>query len=310
MTLIAAELLREGPEPAALRKSGYAFWRSPVAWTSLETGVAAVGSLSDVLNGRVEVNVPQLLEDVGHLAATNELAGIVHGLSAAFSKAQGLMAGTHTDSSDGHSAQYGNRYRSSRGSSGERPGRQRIVPQGSACGARSSGTYGTLPTMLGVVLVQPYSDGQRAEVLALSVRAWSSVFPLSQLAVPAFVYDSFYPHGWEARQVAELATLLDGEPHNVDVAISGPVVTGWVCTRLHPEDRMGEIYVLAVDPDHQRQGVGTALMDHALKRASAAGMQMVMVETGDDPGHAPARASYEAAGFERWPVARYFKQLG
>jgi hypothetical protein len=38
-------------------------------------------------------------------------------------------------------------------------------------------------------------------------------------------------------------------------------------------------------------------------------MAMVMVETGGDPGHAAARASYEAAGFERWPVARYFKSL-
>jgi hypothetical protein len=33
------------------------------------------------------------------------------------------------------------------------------------------------------------------------------------------------------------------------------------------------------------------------------------VETGDDPGHAPARAAYERTGFERWPVARYFREL-
>ena len=26
-------------------------------------------------------------------------------------------------------------------------------------------------------------------------------------------------------------------------------------------------------------------------------------------GHAPARASYENAGFERYPVARYFRKL-
>ena len=38
-------------------------------------------------------------------------------------------------------------------------------------------------------------------------------------------------------------------------------------------------------------------------------MRMVMVETGDDPGHVPARNDYEAAGFEPWPVARYFKNL-
>lgn len=161
-----------------------------------------------------------------------------------------------------------------------------------------------------MVIIRPYSHDQREAVLDLSVRAWSSVFPLTQLAVPAFVYDSFYPAGWEARQVGDLATVLDDEPQNVDVAMEGTVVAGWVCTRLHPEDRMGEVYILAVDPDYQRRGVGTALMDHVMERARRAGMAMVMVETGGDPGHAPARASYEAAGFERWPVARYFKQLG
>lgn len=106
-----------------------------------------------------------------------------------------------------------------------------------------------------------------------------------------------------------MAALLDDEPENVDVALDGATVTGWVCTRLHPGDRMGELYVLAVDPDHQRRGIGSALMRHSLARVRAAGMTMVMVETGDDPGHAPARASYESAGFQRWPVARYFKHL-
>jgi len=84
---------------------------------------------------------------------------------------------------------------------------------------------------------------------------------------------------------------------------------GWVCTRLHPEDRMGEVYIVVVDPDYQRRGIGRALMNHSMERARAAGMAMVMVETGGDLGHAPARATYEGLGFQRWPVARYFKDL-
>lgn len=159
------------------------------------------------------------------------------------------------------------------------------------------------------MIIEPYAEHHRAAILGLSVRAWAAVFPLTRAAVPRFVYESFYPQGWETRQVADLAAVLDQEPENVDVALEGATVTGWVCTRLHPEDRMGELYVLAVDPDHQRRGIGSALLDHSIARARAAGMAMVMVETGDDPGHAPARASYEAAGFERWPVARYFKEL-
>ncbi|MET0563631.1 MAG: GNAT family N-acetyltransferase, partial [Gaiellaceae bacterium] len=39
-------------------------------------------------------------------------------------------------------------------------------------------------------------------------------------------------------------------------------------------------------------------------------MDIAVVETGGDPGHAPARAAYEAAGFTLLPIARYFRLLG
>jgi hypothetical protein len=38
-------------------------------------------------------------------------------------------------------------------------------------------------------------------------------------------------------------------------------------------------------------------------------MSVAMVETGADPGHGPARRTYEKAGFEQLPIARYFKKL-
>jgi ribosomal protein S18 acetylase RimI-like enzyme len=160
-----------------------------------------------------------------------------------------------------------------------------------------------------VITIVPFDARDRAALLELSLRAWEPVFPLLREAVAPFVYETFYPDGWRSRQHKDLASLLDDEPANVDVAREGDRPVGWVCTRLHPEDSMGEVYVLAVDPEFQRRGVGRALIDHSLARSKHAGMRMVMVETGDDPGHSPARSSYEAAGFERWPVARYFRDL-
>lgn len=157
--------------------------------------------------------------------------------------------------------------------------------------------------------IAPYAPEHREAVLELSLRAWEPIFPVLATEVPAFVYSSFYPRGWRERQYADLATILDAEPHNVDLALEGDRPVGWICTRLHPEDAMGEIYVLVVDPDYQRQGIGNALMERAFARSRAAGMSMVMVETVGDSGHAPARAAYESAGFQRWPVARYFKNL-
>lgn len=160
-----------------------------------------------------------------------------------------------------------------------------------------------------MVRITPYTPDQRDELVQLSLRSWELVFPLTQPSVPAFVYESFYPSGWRERLSHDLARVLDDEPQTVDVAMLGTRPAGWVSTRLHPEDSMGEIYVLAVDPDLHRQGIGTALIDHSVERVQRAGMRMIMVETGGDPGHEPARLTYERTGFERWPVARYFKDL-
>ena len=152
--------------------------------------------------------------------------------------------------------------------------------------------------------IVPFTRDQEAQVLALSLRAWAPVFEKLQPAVQAHVYEAFYPNGWRVRQADDIADFLRAQSQCVWVAVEGETVVGWIGAKLHPEDRMGEIHILAVDPDHQRRGVASALMDHAMSEMRRAGMAIVMVETADDPGHAPSRASYERAGFERWPVAR------
>ncbi len=157
--------------------------------------------------------------------------------------------------------------------------------------------------------ITAYLQHHRDSVLELSIRAWAPVFATMRDDVPGFVYDNFYPQGWEARQRADLAAILDGQPEHCTVAIAHEEVVGWVCTRIHPEDNMGEVHVLAVEPAGPRHRLGTAQLGHASAEARAAGLDLVMVETGGDAGHAPARAQYESAGFTRWPVARYFREL-
>ena len=66
---------------------------------------------------------------------------------------------------------------------------------------------------------------------------------------------------------------------------------------------------VAVDPPHQRAGIGSALTEFAVAWIKEQGVAVAMVETGGDPGHAPARAIYDKAGFTKLPIARYFKKL-
>ena len=155
----------------------------------------------------------------------------------------------------------------------------------------------------------PYRSEFRDNVVDLTVAAWAPVFAETQKEMPRFVYEAFYPQGWQARQTADVVRLLEDESKNIFLALQGGELVGFIGLRLHPEDQMGEIYIMAVSPIRQRQGIGKALMSFAAQEIRKAGMTMVMVETGGDTGHAPARHAYESFGFKRWPVARYFKRL-
>ncbi len=155
----------------------------------------------------------------------------------------------------------------------------------------------------------PYTGEHKEAVLDLTVAAWTPVFVKTKSDVLRFVYDAFYPEGWETRQRADVAALLDTEPDNIWLAFLDQDLVGFLGVRLHEEDQMGEIHIIAVSPRHQRRGIGRQLMHFAEQHVRARGMRMMMVETIGDAGHAPARRAYEAFGFQPWPVARYFKPL-
>jgi GNAT superfamily N-acetyltransferase len=86
---------------------------------------------------------------------------------------------------------------------------------------------------------------------------------------------------------------------------------GFVAVSMIEEDaaRAGEIVIVAVHPDHQGAGIGAALVQHALDAITAEGVDLAVVATGGDPGHAPARALYERFGFNPLPLVRYYRRL-
>lgn len=87
-------------------------------------------------------------------------------------------------------------------------------------------------------------------------------------------------------------------------------VVGFVSWRSHAGSpamsSYGEVEAIAVDPAHRRRGIGRRLLDHAVVELRASGVPVIMLATGGDSGHAPARALYEATGFTRLPTAQYW----
>jgi ribosomal protein S18 acetylase RimI-like enzyme len=159
------------------------------------------------------------------------------------------------------------------------------------------------------MVIAPFEDTQLDAVVQLSLRAWKPVFESLEKAMLPAVYRAFYRGDWRAAQRRAVESVCADPDVHVWVASKESRIAGFVALKLHPEDQLGEIYMIAVDPDFQRRGIASRLTSHSVDWFKKAGMSIVMVETGADPGHGPARRTYESSGFQLLPVARYFKGL-
>jgi len=158
--------------------------------------------------------------------------------------------------------------------------------------------------------IRPFDDGDADAVVGLSLRAWAPVFASLEQALGSEIFRRQHPD-WREDQRRAVEAVCATQKGRVWVAeVGGAGAVGFVAVELHhPERSMGEISMLAVDPDYQGGGIGTALTEFALDRLKDAGMTVAMVEMGGDPGHAAARRTYEKAGYVLLPIARYFKNL-
>jgi len=156
--------------------------------------------------------------------------------------------------------------------------------------------------------IQPYDDSKLDAIVRLSLRAWEPVFHSIRKAMDPDVYREQHPD-WRVTQKDAVESVCADVETRVWTASEGSQTIGFVAVKLHSDERLGEIYMIAVDPKSQRRGIATALTKHALAWFKESGMTTVMVDTGGDPGHAPARRTYESAGFRPFPIARYFKKL-
>jgi ribosomal protein S18 acetylase RimI-like enzyme len=157
--------------------------------------------------------------------------------------------------------------------------------------------------------IRPFDDRDAEVVVDLSLRAWAPVFASLEQVLGSEIFGRMHPD-WREDQRRAVEDVCAAKKGRVWVAEVDGSAVGFVAIELHhPERSMGEICMLAVDPDHQGGGIGTALTVFALDRLRDAGMKVAMVETGGDPGHAAARRTYEKAGYVLLPIARYFKNL-
>ena len=157
--------------------------------------------------------------------------------------------------------------------------------------------------------IRPYTSDDLQAVVELSLLAWAPVFESFEQVLGSSIFTRIYPD-WHASQRENVATICsDQEKYDTWVAEAEGAVAGFVVLQLDHTHKTGEIELLAVHPDYQNHEIGTDLNLFALDRMRESGMKLAVVGTGGDAGHAPARRSYEKAGFIGLPLVRYYQEL-
>jgi GNAT superfamily N-acetyltransferase len=166
------------------------------------------------------------------------------------------------------------------------------------------------PVETGAIEIREFEDDDIEAIVEFSLRAWEPVFTSVRTVLGDDIFLRLHPD-WRANQAEAVKSSCTNDERDVFVAVANGRPVGFVAVALNAfHERMGWIDIIGVDPEYQRRGISSRLTEHAIDHMRSHGMDIAVVETGGDPGHAPARAAYEAAGFSLLPIARFFRRIG
>jgi GNAT superfamily N-acetyltransferase len=157
--------------------------------------------------------------------------------------------------------------------------------------------------------IRPFASEDLAALKDIAEAAWEPIFDSFRQVLGPAIFTLLYPD-WRQRQRDAVAKVCAPDSGmTVYVAEVGGAPVGFIAYEVNVAEGSGEVDLLAVHPDHQNHGIGTALNTFVLDEMKARGVRLAVVATGGDPGHAPARRSYEKAGYTGLPLVRYYKAL-
>ena len=118
---------------------------------------------------------------------------------------------------------------------------------------------------------------------------------------------AFAPSKMTVEKYGRLTTL----PHyrfEDDLVVEAPdgSLAAFAMAWWDPIARVGEYEPVGTHPDHQRRGLGRALLTHGLRRYRDLGARLVQVYSNTD--NAASEGLYQAVGFERRHYARQFER--
>jgi GNAT superfamily N-acetyltransferase len=157
--------------------------------------------------------------------------------------------------------------------------------------------------------IREFENGDLDAIVEFSIRAWEPIYTSFRQVLGDPIFFRLHPD-WKEIQAEAVRSSCTSSERDVFVAVADERPVGFSAVALNAfHERMGVIDIIAVDPDYQRRGIATQLIHRSIEHMRSCGMDIAAVGTGGDPGHAPARAAYEALGFTLLPSARYLKLI-
>ena len=141
----------------------------------------------------------------------------------------------------------------------------------------------------------------------IAIKAWTPIREEFKRLLSEEIYMPFFDNWQQAKRKDITDGLQNG---NGFVAIVDDKVVGFIYYFADTNTKIGTIGGLAVDDSAKGKGIGKKLCNHAISQMRSDGLLHATVATGGDDAHAPARYTYESAGFEKsLPSVKYYMNL-
>ena len=151
-----------------------------------------------------------------------------------------------------------------------------------------------------------------AERLAdIAEQAWQPAWREFRRQLGDGLFEQLYPDAVERKRRAVVDHAVNHPDWFFVAELDGRIV-GFLGARLNTgrDSVVAEIGNNAVDPAWQDRGIAARLYEHAMASFRLRGQKYVVVVTGLDDSHAPARRAYEKTGMRQaCPSVQYIGEL-
>ncbi len=129
---------------------------------------------------------------------------------------------------------------------------------------------------MGDFKIRPFREEDRDRLVSITVEAFEPVSIDRNIEAQ---YGPVAGRTWQERKAADVVQDTQVQPEGVFVAVRDGDVLGYITTRIDRFTRIGRIPNLAVDATCRGEGIGSALIEHALGYLREQGMTLAKIET-------------------------------